>query len=156
MLLRALLLSFALIVAGPASATTTFTTIFKFTGTDGSGPVGPLFRTKAGVLFGAATYGGTKNKACPNGCGTVFKLTPPATGKTVWTRTLLRRFAGNADGMNPFGVQADAAGALFGTTINGGLTSCDGGCGAVYKLAPPAAGKTVWTKTLIYGFNGND
>src|SRR4029434_9711626 len=100
-----------LTLAGPATAAVTLTTIFKFTGTDGSTPVGPLLRTNAGVLFGATATGGITNAACPateaslGGCGTVFRLTPPPSGKTAWKRTTLYKFKGNADGKTPFNVQ---------------------------------------------------
>jgi uncharacterized repeat protein (TIGR03803 family) len=163
MFFRAILIGLALTLGGPANAAVTFTTIFKFSGTDGAGGLGPLFRTGAGVLFGATTYGGITSSACPvnsvspGGCGTVFRLTPPAPGKTAWARATLYKFKGGADGKNPFNVQIlNGSGALVGTTVNGGATSCEGGCGNVYKLTPPAAGQTAWTKTVLYPFNGTD
>src|SRR5438128_1319851 len=78
------------------------------------------------------------------GYGTVFKLTPPRPGETGWSETVLYRFAGGADGWSPLAVlTADATGALYGTTLYGGVGRCQdnwgfvAGCGTVFKLTPP-------------------
>jgi uncharacterized repeat protein (TIGR03803 family) len=44
----------------------------------------------------------------------------------------------------------DASGALYGTTVDGGL----GSVGTVFKLTPPAAGGTRWTERVLYSFQG--
>jgi uncharacterized repeat protein (TIGR03803 family) len=83
--------------------------------------------------------------------GTVFKLTPPAKGQTVWTGTVLYGFKGGSDGTDPYaGLIADKQGALYGTTSLGGS-----GSGTVFKLTPLAKGQTVWTETVLYRFKGN-
>jgi hypothetical protein len=92
-------------------------------------------------------YGTTR--PVPGQCGTVFRLTPPA-GKTEWTKTVLYNFDNGVKGCDPeAGVILDSNGALYGTTKSGNspLTG-----GTIFKLAPPAAGKTVWTETVLYGF----
>src|ERR1700730_11995093 len=67
------------------------------------------------------------------------------------TLTVLHSFTGYPDGIEPLGRLAmDSSGALYGTTFGGGTTG--GGFGTVFKLAPPAAGKTQWTKTILYAF----
>jgi uncharacterized repeat protein (TIGR03803 family) len=135
----------------------TETVLYRFAGgADGAAPTGKLLADSTGALYGAtATGGGSSN--CTGGCGTVFKLTPPAAGQTTWTETVLYSFPGNAgsnppnnlgpNGQNPIGsLVSDASGALYGATVNGG--SHFGG--VVYKLSPPAAGQTAWTETTIY------
>jgi hypothetical protein len=68
----------------------------------------------------------------------VFKLSPPAAGETQWTETVLYSFKGGNDGASPqAGLIADANGALYGTTVEGGAAGCFGeGCGTVFKLVP--------------------
>jgi uncharacterized repeat protein (TIGR03803 family) len=102
----------------------------------------------SGALYGTTYAGGTSG----GGWGTVFKLAPPAAGKTQWTKTLLYAFTGGADGSHPRGgVIVDSSGALYGTTADGGLA------GKVFKLMPPSAGKTRWTYTVLHSFgSGND
>ncbi len=78
----------------------------------------------AGNLYGA-DYADT-----PNGYGSIFKLTP-ANG--IWTYTSLHDFAGGSDGANPMGgVNFDANGDLYGTTVYGGTT----GGGVVWEITP--------------------
>ena len=123
----------------------TLTTIWTFAS---GGATGPVLVDKTGVLFGEAGVAG-------GGFGSVFQLTPPARGQTAWTLTTLYSFGGGSDGAVPAnGLIADASGALYGTTIEGGVDSppiCDrlGGCGTVFKLTPPADGGTAWSKTAL-------
>lgn len=137
----------------------TETVLYSFRGgSGGSSPVAGLVFDKAGALYGATASGGT-TVFCPS-CGTVFKLTPPAPGHTQWTETVLHSFKGGSDGFSPVygaGLVLDKAGALYGTTSAGGGFSpaCGNtGCGTVFKLTPPAAGKTQWTETVLHGFTG--
>src|SRR6266566_488525 len=64
---------------------------------------------------------------------------------------VFRRFSG---GQNPSGnLVSDAAGNLYGTTFNGGSSSCNGyGCGVVFKLAPNPDG--TWTEHVLHTFTG--
>ncbi len=65
--------------------------------------------------------------------------------------TVLYSFKGQPDGANPQGTLiADTQGALYGTTVNGGSHNH----GTVFKLAPPAAGQTQWTESVLYSFTG--
>jgi hypothetical protein len=89
----------------------------------------------------------------------VFKLTPPAKGKTAWTEAVPRAFtASGKDGRLPDGVILDPTGVLYGTAGGGDFTGvCGvGGCGVVFKLTPPAQGKTAWTETVLHTFTGMD
>jgi uncharacterized repeat protein (TIGR03803 family) len=119
-------------------------------GSDGAFPEAGLIIDTAGTLYGTTHQGG--NNACQGaGCGTVFKLSPGASG---YTETVLHRFTGGSDGNGPAaGLVADAKGDLFGTTIAGGTGCFAAGCGTVFKLSPPAGGSQ-WTETVVYRFRG--
>jgi hypothetical protein len=118
-------------------------------GADGAFPFAGLVMDANGALYG--TTAGFP-VGCQFGCGTVFELTPPATGETGWTEKVLHRFKGGADGANPFAdLIMDQNGALYGTTANGG--GRDGtGVGTVFQLRPPAAGTGPWTEKVLYAF----
>jgi hypothetical protein len=47
----------------------------------------------------------------------------------------------------------DSQGALYGTTAYGSVPFTRG---TVFKLAPPAAGQTQWTETVLHGFKGGN
>ena len=66
----------------------------------------------------------------------------------------LYSFTGGNDGGDPAAtLAADAAGNLYGTTVNGGTGSlCTSGCGTVFELSPLAGGK--WRETVLYSFTG--
>ena len=114
--------------------------------TDGAYPYAELLRDASGHLYGTTEGGGAAND------GTVFELTPPAAGKTLWTEKVLYSFCQQTDctdGEYPeAGLIEDAAGNLYGTTYDGGLEDR----GVVFELTPPATGKTAWTETVLYSF----
>jgi len=106
----------------------TETTLWSFSGTDGSNPSNTLLRDSTGALYGSAVSGGSA------GCGLVFRLAPPPAGQTTWTESTLYTFLGNSakDGCNPVGqLVADAAGTLYGDTAQGGKPQ---NYGVVYSL----------------------
>jgi len=114
-------------------------------GSDGADPEAPLVIDARGHLYGTAYSGGS-------GDGTVFELTPPAAVDGRWTFNVIHTFF-NSDGANPrAGLILDAGGALYGTTVNGGLT----GMGTVFQLKPPAATGEEWTETVLYHFTGQN
>src|SRR5579863_811030 len=99
---------------------------------DGTDLTGTLLAGKNGVWYGTAQSGG------PGRCGTVFALSPSG---SKYTFRLLHVFRCHRDfakgGFPGTGLLADASGALYGTTYNGGNLGCSlGGCGIVYKLTP--------------------
>ena len=123
---------------------------------DGAEPLAGLIADNSGALYGTTSEGGS---GCPQssfGCGTVFKLTPPAKGQTAWTETVLYIFCSLlncSDGATPMaGLIADNSGALYGTTRLGGTGSDDG---TVFKLIPPAKGHTAWTEIVLHSFTGS-
>jgi uncharacterized repeat protein (TIGR03803 family) len=102
---------------------------------DGDLAVSPVVMDGTGALYGTTVAGG---KTCslksplPTGCGTVYKLTPPAAGHTVWTDTILWRFTGGHDGAFPYAGLLLKDGAIYGTASGGG----DSGFGTVFRIVP--------------------
>jgi uncharacterized repeat protein (TIGR03803 family) len=91
---------------------------------DGINPSSNLIFDAAGNLYSSTLSGGA------NGEGTVFELTPTASGN--WTETLLYNFSSqNGDGANPIGnLVFDASGNIYGTTDGGGSS----GEGSVFEI----------------------
>ncbi len=115
---------------------------------DGSNPNAGVIVDAAGNIYGTTTFGGNSS------FGAVFKLTPIPSGGFL--ESLIYSFKGSKkkDGANPYSqLLMDSTGALYGTTANGGSTSCSGGCGTVYKLTP--SGST-YTETVLYAFGGKN
>ena len=116
--------------------------------TDGAFPEAGVIRDASGHLYGTTDDGGA------GGEGTVFELTPPAPGKTLWKEKVLYSFCTQSDcidGAFPdAGLIQDASGNLYGTTTEGGTA----GGGTVFELMPPAPGKTLWKEIVLYSFCG--
>jgi hypothetical protein len=152
------------VAPAPGHAAATETVLYSFKGgTDGTQPMGDLQVGANGVLYGTTYQGGGGD--CSGGCGVVFQLTPPPKGKTGWTETVIYRFKGGTDGIAPVGgLIADQSGNLYGSTSYGGdknegCIPSEGGktsCGTVFELTPPAKGKTAWTETVLYRFQGGE
>ena len=135
------------------------TNLYVFTGgSDGAYPVGGVAIGDGGVLYGTTSAGGIAPGA--SGYGTVFSLTPPATGsRGAWTQAVLYSFLGGisgSDGAIPEASVAIGRGAgghpvLYGTTFSGGAS----GYGTVFSLTPPDSGQGgAWTETVLHNFAG--
>lgn len=133
----------------PSGSSWAETVLYSFKGgkQDGGGPIGALVFDPAGNLYGTTNGGGSQT--CNDGCGTVFELTPSA---NAWTETVIHKFQSGWDGAVPYNVALvrDQAGALYGTTLLGGRSTCD--CGTVFKLTPGSNGK--WSRSSLYAFDG--
>jgi uncharacterized repeat protein (TIGR03803 family) len=146
---------------------------------DGASPYGGLVLDSTGNLYGTTMYGGSTTTACrpargPSGCGTVFEISPSASGG--WTETVLYNFTSDSttnsntgttcyDGAIPYGGLAlGANGNLFGTTDVGGLN----GLGTVFEVLAPGAtappvqdepcfssNTSAWTEVPLHSFDGN-
>jgi hypothetical protein len=112
--------------------------LYSFTGVgnDGFGPAAGLILDSSGALYGTTQFGG--NSGCQgNGCGVVFKLTPPASPGGAWSESVLYNFTGGSDGAQPSaGVTMGASGVLYGTATVGGT---GGTGGTVFELLPPSS-----------------
>jgi uncharacterized repeat protein (TIGR03803 family) len=111
-------------------------------GSDGYHPYASLVIDKSGNLYGTASEGGA------HGRGIVFQMSPPVPGQTAWAYTILHSFGGELGSTPLSSLFLDGAGALFGTTSQGGSA----GYGTVFQLKPPAPGETDWKGTTLYSF----
>jgi uncharacterized repeat protein (TIGR03803 family) len=112
-----------------SDGTWTESVLHTFRGFDGTNPYAGLISDAAGNLYGT-TFNGGGSTNCATGCGVVFKLTPNSDG--TWKETVLHSFV-DRPAAHPYAALVfDAAGNLYGTTVNGGST--DGG--TVFKMAP--------------------
>jgi uncharacterized repeat protein (TIGR03803 family) len=107
----------------------TETVLYSFTGGSDEGD------PQAGVILDAAgnVYGTTEGGSATQ-LGTIFKLAPPATAGGAWTETVLHTFTGSDGALPMAGLVADASGALYGMTQEGG----SGGAGTAFQLTLPA------------------
>ena len=110
-------------------------------------PVASLIFDAQGNLYSTALDGGNYKYCYGSGCGGVFRVTQSGSEKLLYT------FNGGSDGAYPGApLIFDAEGNLYGTTSEGGTTSCNPpyGCGTVFKLTPSG------TETVLYRFGGAD
>lgn len=114
--------------------------LYTFTNAVGGGPNGGLVMDAAGNLYGTTA----------GGAPILFELTPTASGE--WTETTLLNFLTSTTWGSPVsGVIADAAGNLYGTTINSsGNCPFSGSCGTVFELSPASGGG--WTQSVLHTF----
>ena len=109
--------------------TGSFTTLHKFSYTDGGNPGVPPIQASDGNLYGTTSDGGT------TGAGSVFQITPTGTLTTV--HNLDTR---NGDGAFPAGLVQHTNGTFYGPTIRGGKISyhfCPAWCGTLFSLSVP-------------------
>ena len=123
------------------------TVLYSFSnGQDGGAPASNLIRDAKGNFYSTTQQGGDSSCNHGNGCGTVFKITPNGTLRT------LHAFTGGKDGAVPYHVTLilDNVGNIYGSTAYGGNSSCSRqmGCGTVFKLTK--AGKDV----ILHRFTG--
>jgi len=99
--------------------------IYNFKGgSDGSSPYARL-AAHNGVLYGT-TYTGGGSKNCPQGCGTVFSVTPGGTEHVLYAFK-----GGSGDGGGPVAPVTFVGSEMFGTTAAGGKF----GTGTIFKTS---------------------
>lgn len=125
--------------------------LYLFHGNDGAQPLAGVVVGPDGVVYGTTLSGG--GTGCGgNGCGVVFKLTPPPMFCRMafcsWDETVIYSFSGNGPANFFSTVIVDNAGNLYGASFSGGAF----GGGTVYKLSPSGGGN--YTETTLYSFTG--
>jgi uncharacterized repeat protein (TIGR03803 family) len=100
------------------------TTLYKFTGPQGGGPVAALVKGSNANFYGSTFLGGAKSE------GTLFELTPSGTLTTLYS------FSGK-DGQRPSAAMLQGSdGNFYGTTASGGaLSSSILSSGTIFKLS---------------------
>ncbi len=146
---------FILLVTVRAAQAQTYTVIHNFTGgADGYNPTSTLVQDRAGNLYGTTENGGTYHE------GVLFQLKPTRSGG--WIFYPIHEFAGGSDdGAGPFdygGLTIGPDGNIYGSTVGGGMTGCNGDCslGVVFRLQPPPTSCRAvlcpWPLSIVYEF----
>jgi len=96
-----------------------FTVLYTFKGgTDGADPQG-FIQGADGNFYGTTPDGGAHSNSCPEGCGTVFKITPAGVHTTLYSFCPQNYCP---DGENPKGALVQGPdGSFYGTTTYGGV-----------------------------------
>jgi uncharacterized repeat protein (TIGR03803 family) len=119
--------------------TGTLTTLHSFDGTDGTGPVAALIETSSG-FYGTTNQGGDLACNGPNGCGTVFKISPSG------ALTTLHRFQLTDGAFPASALTFGSDGNFYGTTQSGGYIFY----GTVFEITPAAV------LTMLQSFDNTD
>lgn len=116
--------------------TWTENTIHTFTSNgDGAGAGGDFVLDSDNKIYGTTRYGGIDTDY-----GTVFQLTPTATG---WVENILHSFTSGSDGGYPVMI-TEHAGTLYGTTSGSNIPPY---AGSIFKLSPRNGG---WEFSVLY------
>jgi uncharacterized repeat protein (TIGR03803 family) len=120
-----------------------FTTLYTFTGgAGGSYMQGGLIQGVDRNFYGTTSDGGAPSNSCPQGCGTIFKMTPAGAVTTLYSFCPQNYCP---DGEYPVGQLAQGRdGSFYGTTYYGGLYKT----GTIFKISSSGAFK------LLYTFDG--
>lgn len=134
----------------PSGQSWTFNVIHEFTDAEGAGwPLGAVVFDKNGNLWGTGGFGGLQNcgnPQLPDDCGTIFELTPSASG---WTDHTAFGFSEAVGGLATGNPAFDQSGNLYGTLLENGPN----GNGGVFQYNPSSG-----QLNLLFagaGVNGN-
>lgn len=144
----------------PASGTGSWTEsiLYNFTtngGATGAAQDAATSIDSAGRLYSTNKFAGQGPcimASYPTGCGTVFRVDPPAVPGGPWTFNTIHYFLGPpADGRTAkSNVTVDAQGNVFGVTQNGGTFDF----GIVYELVAPTSPGGAYIENILYTFTG--
>ncbi len=128
--------------------------LYQFVGgSDGDAPLARVVFGPDGALYGTTQSGGNGGCTEGDGCGTVFRITPPARVcariSCPWDETVLHAFTSGMDGATPYfgDLTFDTAGNIFGTTPLGGINNQ----GTLFKVFRQDGS---WTENIVYTFGG--
>lgn len=109
----------------------------------GVSPSGGVVAGKTGKLYGSTVFGGRGD--CPEGCGIVFELTPPAAAGESWHETVICDFGDclSQSGNPQTNMVLGKNGVLYGTALT-----------ALFALRPPLAPGGTWQGFILQEFNG--
>jgi len=132
-----------------------FNVLSSFDGANGYFPWQLISIARDGTLYGTTAYGGPVHcESFLPGCGTIFRLQPPASFcrsvSCSWTLSEVHQFVGSpSDGGFPEigSLTLDSSGNFYGTTEIGGAYDE----GIVYELSPTHNG---WTMSVQFNFLG--
>lgn len=117
------------------------TTLHNFDGADGGGPyLQGLVEATDGNFYGTVNGGGanTNSDYCPNGCGTVFEITPEGMFTTLYNFCAQTNCI---DGAAPLaGLIQATDGNFYGTTTGGGVN----GAGTVFTITATGSFTTLY------------
>jgi uncharacterized repeat protein (TIGR03803 family) len=117
------------------------TTLYSFCSrtscTDGSFPTAGLVQADDGTFYGTTSLGGRLHTSCPDGCGTIFKVTPDGALTTLYSFCSQNNCP---DGAEPSaGLVPATDGNFYGSTpyggMSGGLECLFGGCGTLFEIS---------------------
>jgi len=138
LIMTAVILASAVAATNPPAAAQTEQVLYTFEN-DGAHPQDSLIVDASGNLYGTTQSGGA------HGGGTAFELTARTGGG--YNITVLHSFGGAGDGYGPYaGLVSDAAGNLYGTTIDGG--NAYGNNGVVFELIRADG----WQEKVLHNF----
>jgi uncharacterized repeat protein (TIGR03803 family) len=123
----------------------TLTTLHSFDYTDGANPLATLLQASDRNFYGTTEGGGT-NGNCPEGCGTVFKVTPTGTLTTVYSFCAQTNCT---DGQYPLaGLVQATNGNFYGEAA--GVYGINPNYGTVFTITPGGS------LTTLHSFDGSD
>ena len=136
--------AFSLLLCALTVQAQNYKVIFSFAGPDGAFPNSGFLVDASGNVYGTTSGGGLQFPRCPDGCGTIFRLSPTASGR--WSIGEYKFRGGTNDGAEPAGgLVADQAGNIYGVTTGGGSA----GFGTVFKTTFGSL-----NETPVYSFQG--
>jgi uncharacterized repeat protein (TIGR03803 family) len=121
-----------------------FSTLHQFNSSwpDGLNPLAPLVQGSDGNFYGTTVAGLEQaGYACPEGCGTIFRMTPAGAITTIYTN-FLGAVPGGYPGLYHFGLLQGTDGAFYGAMWGNGSD----GLGVIYKFS---AGLSPFVKAQV-------
>jgi uncharacterized repeat protein (TIGR03803 family) len=113
---------------------------------------GPAFGTDGSLYVVQNVVQTVAGRSSCGFCGDAYKLTRTGRPGEPWTITNIYEFGTGIDAAHPWNPLVKGAdGAFYGLSQQGGDPNClPGGCGALFKLTPPATPGGTWQESVVY------